>query len=169
MRYILLTILFCLTAAGQEAYVVQLSVPDATQARETWDQLQTAKKNWEAVQKAMALKYLVVDPSDPEASDKHYVGEGLTGTANSGTLTTYLSLGSIVNLPLSAQEAARLAKEEDKRVEQWKREKRQRRGFESCCENTLPQFQFTRDFRFIVPEKVEVKTTPGSYLIPAAH
>ena len=166
-------------AHAQEAVVVPLSVSDAEQARETWDALQTAQRNWEAVQKHIALTYLVVPPNDPDASETHYAEPvSITGNASSGSLilgsTVTAGVGCIHNdangnvalvgpcddsKPTPEQIAARKlvedrqAEEEKARQKRYAQEKRQRRGFEGDCSNCLPKFEFSHDFKFIVPPK----------------
>jgi hypothetical protein len=161
IKFAILTLLFCLCGYGQEAYVVQLSPVDATQARQTWDALQTAQKNWEATQNGIALKYLIVDPKDPDASEQPYTPIG-------ALLTTGSAMGCIIissegSLDCSNQKTE-LDKEGVERKKEYAREKRQRRGFQSDIENKLPSFEFSHDFRYIVPAKAAAKSATSPLL-----
>jgi len=174
---LLFGLLFSLVGFGQEAYVVSLKPDDAMKAKATYDKLQQAQKDWADTQKHIALKYLIVEPTDPEASDKHYVGETDTGIniSSSGTLSSgnlalrYITtIGGNQSEP-TKEEIAQETKEEKAYIERFNREKRQRKGFDGNCSNCLPKFEFTHDFKFIVPSKPEVKAPVSPfYLSPAA-
>jgi len=171
MRTLMMVMMVSVAAFGQGAHVVELSAPDATSAKIAYESLQRAQKSWEAEQKRIARKYLVVAPGDPDASDDHFTDENLnTGIVTGGTFFGVAGGGGCLNAvtgygtPCSDQHKP--TKEEtaqqeihDKqqaaieraRAEAYAREARKRRGFESCCENTLPGFEFSHDFKFIVP------------------
>ena len=162
----------------QEAYVVQLQVSDAETARETWDQLQTAKSNWEAVRRHIALQYLVVPADHPEAGDRHFMEQSITGFQITTTpgFSGFICMGSggyeiscddqhkLTPAEIDQQKAAREAqiKQDTERHDRIARERRVRRGFETDTTPTPddpPKFQFSHDFRYIVPPRPE---TPAS-------
>jgi len=177
MKYALFMILFCLCGYAQEAYVVQLSPADSIHSKVAFDRLQQAKKDWQAEEERISLKYLIVDPKDPEASSDHYSGQVISvlGITSARLITSGACLdssGLAVDCrngkPLpgpTKEEMARIDKEEKDRIARYDREKRQRRGFDNNCSNCLPKFEFSRDFKFIVPPKPEVKSTPGQYIL----
>lgn len=184
MKYVFLTILFCLAGYGQEAYVVQLSATDSAASRAAWTNLQTAKKNWEEVQKGISQKYLIIDANDPDASDYHYVGVLIAGDLifGSGTITSAHILTSASCLgadgkgydcytgkPIlgpSKEELDGRRKEDEERQDRYAKEKRQRRGFGENCSTCLPKFEFSHDFRYIVPVKHEQEYTPPQLIVP---
>jgi len=168
MKTLIFTILFCLTAAGQEAYVIQLSPQDAAHAQATWERLQTAQRDWEAEQKVVSLKYLIVDSKDPEASDSHFLEESLTFTGHSATAVTsgtiYPPFRNVWILRDGQTEIGEKADQElrqaEERAKRYAREKRVRRGFSSDTTATPefpPKFQFSHDFKYLVPPKPEQK------------
>jgi len=143
----------------QEAHVVALTPADASSAKITWEQLQAAQKAWDAEQKRIALKYLIVTPHDPEATSTKF-DEPIFPTSATITITSSDHVHTSLDTP--PDELAR--QEAEHRAEVYRQSKlnRKRRGFDDNCSTCIPKFQFSHDFKYIVPPKPEpVTQTPG--------
>lgn len=144
-RMIVVTLLLAVAieVESQEAKVIALDPVDSHVANEAWDNLQQAQKTWTDVQKLMTEKYLRVGYRDKEAGGEIY--EGLTGSASfiSSGNTVIWSSGS--GIPRTK---AQVDKDERDYQERIRKAKYYRRGWEDG-------FQFTSDFRYIVPKAAE--------------
>lgn len=141
-------LLLAMNLGAQEARVLELSRGDAYDVKQAWLNLQEAQGRWDGVQTRVKEKYLRVPYGDKEAGSE--ISAFNTSTVLSGSSFFY-SLGheptpeERANLVIVEQEAAR------ERVDRRRHAMYERKGWESG-------FQFTSDFRFIVPKSTA--TTP---------
>ncbi|HVN80707.1 MAG TPA: hypothetical protein VMW38_17075 [Terriglobia bacterium] len=168
----LASLLMAVSVRCQDAPVVQLSGEDATSAKIVWQQLQRAEKAWDTKQKRIAVKYLTVPAGDPEAGSTIWEGETAISfsalTYGEGAVTldgcwaydtkggayvTDCNTGKAIK-PTPDQLAA-AEKEKKDAAERAAKARRKRIGFDDNCSSCTPRFDFSRDFKFIVPPKPE--------------
>lgn len=126
----------CAIASAQEARVLTLNSGDACDAKAAWTNLQDAQKRWEEVQEHVRKKYLQVHYGDPEA------GSEIVGlTSGTGTLL-FSGHATFTNYTPTNEEVVAMAERERQRE---RLATYGRKGWEGG-------FQFTNDFKFIVPK-----------------
>lgn len=153
MKRVLLTVglMMAIVVSAQEARVIELSKNDTYDVQQAWLNLQSAQRQWDAVQQRVTDKYLRVPYGDKDEG-REVVGGALSITSGTFTMGNVLwSSGSSVEptpkeqaaLELAAQEAAK--EREDRR----RHAMYERKGWENG-------FTFTDDFRFIVPKSAPI-------------
>jgi len=187
MKHLIFLFAFCFCAYGQEAYVVQLSPEDASHAKQVYERMIAAQKDWAAVQKQISEKYLTVEPKDPEASQQHYTPAtewSLISNPSSATTFNGMTGEKAVQCAdgraptdgfcFSEQDLAKYRIKKKEADEQIGKERRIRKGWnEEGIENmnNPPRFDFTHDFKFIVPAKPEpapANPCGGAWITPAS-
>lgn len=135
-RVVLVIGLFLAVGLGaQEARVLTLNSGDACDAKAAWTNLQDAQKRWEEVQEHVRKKYLQVHYGDPEA------GSEIVGlTSGTGTIL-FSGTANFTSNPTNEEVIAAAERERQReRLATYSR-----KGWEGG-------FQFTNDFKFIVPK-----------------
>jgi len=171
----LIVMLFALSVAGvgQSALVVQLSPQDASRAKATHQAMLDAEKKWNDMQSEISQKYLIVDKDDPNASDQRwYTAEDVffSGTASTATWST-LSVdanGYLVSGRPCETEAEKKARadaqakaEQEAKKREAEREAKSRRWRKNWYQKS---FEFSDDFKFIVPKHEEAKPYLPSWI-----
>ena len=169
MKWLVVLAVLTTMAFSQSALVVPVSSADASQLKKLHQQMEDAEKAWRDIQEAMRDKYLVVDKSDPDASDDRWYPPEKT---KNGWTISYVSSGSFITSngtpylsnedrcdPKKVAEHEAWEKEQKQRFDEREaKSRRWRKGWypQHDCEgcSSLP-FEFSGDFKFMVPVKVE--------------
>lgn len=122
---------------AQTANVIMLEPSDQKEAREKWEAFQKAQKDWDNEQEKIKQKYLVVLEGDKDASD--WVADSST-LVFSGTSTTWCN---VLNESVIPKDCPKV----DPKLKIEKHFYRKEWGG--------GQFEFDKDFRFIVPKRAE--------------
>ena len=168
MRMLILLVICAVVACGQSGRVVPLLEADTLTARITYINMKEAEAAWEELRIKLGEKYLTVPWGDPDSSGAEYMRPSDSITRSFIT-TDYGDL-VISNTPRpQPTEAEKKAREErrQRELEEWK--KRAvffRKGWDEHAggSGSLPLFEFSGDFRFMVPGP-STKTEP----IPVYH
>jgi hypothetical protein len=156
MRKIILAFaLLASVAFGQEARVIEIKPEDSAELKQKWEALQVAQNAWDQIHVRITNSYTVVKEGDKDAG-----GQVFFQNISGGQMGAYWTTDSCHVLWVDS--AHPRPQEDVKRCEdiQRKAEKNRapmlfyRRGWERG-------FQFTPDFRYIVP-KPEVTPQPNN-------
>jgi hypothetical protein len=133
------------TVGAQSANVLELSSYHSQRALTAWKSLQKAQADWDAVNDEIKEAYTLVKSGDPDAgSMSTAVNVGAVSLWTNSTLGCFPVIGEDRSCPKeSAEDKAKRERESadwsDKHLRFY------RRGFENG-------FDFSKDFRFIVPK-----------------
>lgn len=154
MKYVIfvLALLIGSMCIAQSARVIALSDGDAANLKAKWDALKLAEKNWADAQEEVKAKYLTVPYQDPEAGYEYNppTANGVSFASTTSSCWTYAENGRMV-------ETEDCKKEQAAERERQKKARYNRRGWEYG-------FEFTGDFRYIVPKVAPVTSCPSGAL-----
>jgi hypothetical protein len=164
MRYTLLPILLLVLSTpllAQDAKVMPLKDKDSAQAELLYMRMKDAEKAWADFQGQVKVEYLTVGNDDPDKGNTE-----VYSTASSGFLTSTVTIGcgnqiALSNPPqypeCSKPTKEQLESEAHDRAERDKKRRWYRSGWETA------QFEFSKDFEFIVPKPAEPVTRQVCY------
>jgi len=147
---------------AQEAKVLPLKSDDSFEAKEAWYKLQDAQKEWDAVQSKVKEKYLLVPYGDKEAGNEILEPCSISNPCLSSSTNVFTLTGRTHQLS-AVEEEAKAKREEQYRKEAEENRKTahyQRKGWENG-------FQFSSDFKYIVPKPAPVYENNGSRIFLA--
>lgn len=170
MKYVVAVLILIVSCVAQSALVVPLKPEDVANISSLHQEMVDAEKRWADVQNEIKLRYIVVDKDDPEAGDATWYPPDNVSTGFSFGLT----LGQDECDPRYKERREQLRAEQDKqRDEREAHAKRFRKGWgvSNCIGCDAISFEYTTDFRFIVPKPPTPKPNPygGQFVIPAGQ
>jgi hypothetical protein len=148
MKRLLILLLAAAPCWAQEAKVLQIDVADAAKARALYDKMQQAERDWEEFRAGVEKKYLTTE--DGKEASNVVVSDG--SSISWGIAACYLS-----ELNESKEEQER----REKACDTWRKEHPApksvyyREGWQSG-------FEFSKDFKFIVPKRALLLNSDGT-------
>ena len=162
MRSLILAVFLLATAAlGQEARVIQIKSEDSVELKQKWEVLQVAQKSWDEANGRIKKDYIVVKEGDKDAGRQVLFAYDLSGSK----MAVYWTSGIIDGCNMLWADSTKPRPQEDaKRCEEIQRKAEKNRASMLFYRNGWESgFEFTPDFRFIVPRKPEPPKPNSSY------
>lgn len=178
IRTLILLVICAATALAQSGRVVSLSPADSTAAAKAYADMQDAKVVWEKLRVQLSEKYLIVPYGDPDSSGSEYMRpSSLTNQSFIAVEYGDFYIGTTPRPePSEVEKKAREEKRQREREEWKKRAVFFRKGWNEHAgvSGLLPVFEFSADFRFMVPAPpAKTESTPAyrwwgdqPYLVP---
>ena len=182
-------LLLVVSCYAQSALVVPLSAADAAKVQRMHQEMLDAEQRWKDLQTEISNHYLVVDKTDPDASDERwYPDNGANGTSGvTGMFLKGASIGLTTNGnfvypdecdPKYKAERKKWQDEQDKRTEEREaKSRRYRKGWtkgQNCYNCGVLDFEYSNDWKYIVPKPPETKPANnwtwggGAFVTPAS-
>jgi hypothetical protein len=149
MKRAILFLILAASVGAQTANVIELEPVDAVKAQKVWDTLQKAQADYDFTLKILGEKYTLVKSGDPDAGN---ASTGIDVPVGTGYTSGVVSACNTIQWQDQNKDCPMPSKEElEKRAKEqkaWDDEhfRYYRKGFEGG-------FEFSKDFRFIVPKK----------------
>lgn len=153
-----LALLVAAVLQAQEAKVISLQEKDSRIAKEAWENLQQAQQTWEHVQDLLNQKYLQVPWDDPQRGNHEIANNVWPAYSGLNWVSTVSDCHVLQLNPQTDERKARCSKEEAQERLAYDEARKKARYYRQGWENG---FQFSYDFKYIVPKPTPVIDYPN--------